>query len=123
MSAYSWTRAGILPGLPLDLQLCPADRHDLVARAVQIARTSDDDYLRHPVEIQLTSGPPMPQSVHGRPIPMRGGFADGAIGPDQCETAARWMHTVGSPPADARSAQSCAVEPVDQAGLAGVLLT
>jgi hypothetical protein len=46
-------RRCILPGLPLYPQAYPADMHDLVARAVQIARTSSDEYLRHRVEIQV----------------------------------------------------------------------
>jgi hypothetical protein len=50
-------RRCILPGLPLNPQLYPPDLHDLVTRAVQIARTSSDDYLRHRVEIQVASRP------------------------------------------------------------------
>lgn len=49
-------RRCILPGLPLDPRLYPAEMHDLVTQAVRIARTSDDDYLRHRVEIQVSSG-------------------------------------------------------------------
>lgn len=46
-------RRCILPGLPLYPRAYPADMHDLVARAVRIARTSSDEYLRHRVEIQV----------------------------------------------------------------------
>lgn len=46
-------RRCILPGLTLNPQRYPTEMHDLVAQAVQIARTSDDDYLRHRVEIQV----------------------------------------------------------------------
>ncbi|WP_410575440.1 hypothetical protein [Amycolatopsis sp. cmx-4-61] len=46
-------RRCILPGLPLDPRLYPDTMHDLVTQAVQIARTSPDDYLRHRVEIQV----------------------------------------------------------------------
>jgi hypothetical protein len=45
-------RRCILPGLTLDPQMYPSQVRDQVARAVQIARTSNDDYLRHRVEIQ-----------------------------------------------------------------------
>jgi hypothetical protein len=48
-------RRCILPGLPLDPALYPAEMHDLVAQAVRIARTSSDEYLRHRVEIQVDS--------------------------------------------------------------------
>jgi hypothetical protein len=48
-------RRCILPGIPLYPRAYPADMHDLVARAVQIARTSSDEYLRHRVEIQVGS--------------------------------------------------------------------
>ncbi len=48
-------RRCILPGLPLDPQMYPPDMRDLVTRAVQIARTSSDEYLRHRVEIQARS--------------------------------------------------------------------
>ncbi len=43
----------ILPGLTLDPQMYPSQMRDQVAQAVQIARTSNDDYLRHRVEIQV----------------------------------------------------------------------
>lgn len=46
-------RRCILPGLTLDPQMYPSHIRDDVARAVQIARTSNDDYLRHRVEIQV----------------------------------------------------------------------
>ena len=54
-------RRCILPGLPLDPQLYPEDMRDLVARAVEIARTSDDEYLKHRVEIQVAVHPPVPR--------------------------------------------------------------
>ncbi|MGN9812840.1 hypothetical protein ACTMSW_26245 [Micromonospora sp. BQ11] len=41
------------PGLTLDPQMYPSHMHDHVAQAVRIARTSNDDYLRHRVEIQV----------------------------------------------------------------------
>ncbi|SDF40353.1 hypothetical protein SAMN05216553_101464 [Lentzea fradiae] len=47
-------RRCILPRLPLHPGWYPAELHDLVAEAVRIARTSDDSYLRHRVEIQVT---------------------------------------------------------------------
>ncbi|MEU5941154.1 hypothetical protein ABZ807_18615 [Micromonospora sp. NPDC047548] len=46
-------RRCILPGLTLDPQMYPNQMRDQVAQAVQIARTSNDDYLRHRVEIQV----------------------------------------------------------------------
>jgi hypothetical protein len=46
-------RRCILPGLALDLESYPAEMHDLVAEAIRIARTSDDEYLRHRVELQV----------------------------------------------------------------------
>ncbi|MEU9050599.1 hypothetical protein AB0D37_09350 [Streptomyces sp. NPDC048384] len=46
-------RRCILPGLPLNPAHYPADLHDLVAKAVHIARTHSDEYLRHRVEHQL----------------------------------------------------------------------
>jgi hypothetical protein len=48
-------RRCILPGLPLDPQMYPSDMREPVTRAVQIARTSNDEYLRHRVEIQARS--------------------------------------------------------------------
>jgi hypothetical protein len=47
-------RRCILPGLPLDPQSYPADMQELVTTAVRIARTSNDEYLRHRVEIQVS---------------------------------------------------------------------
>jgi hypothetical protein len=49
-------RRCILPDLPLDLESYPAELHDLVVEAIRIARTSDDGYLRHRVEIQIRAG-------------------------------------------------------------------
>ncbi|MCI4066335.1 hypothetical protein MRQ36_28795 [Micromonospora sp. R77] len=46
-------RRCILPGLTLDPHMYPHHMRDHVAQAVQIARTSNDDYLRHRVEIQV----------------------------------------------------------------------
>lgn len=34
----------------------PSEMRDQVAKAVQIARTSSDEYLRHRVEIQVAPG-------------------------------------------------------------------
>jgi hypothetical protein len=45
-------RRYLLPGLRLQHRSFPPDMHELVDQAVHIARTSDDDYLRHRVEIQ-----------------------------------------------------------------------
>jgi hypothetical protein len=50
-------RRCLLPGLPLDQRLFPAELHDLVVQAVRIARTSSDDYLRQRVELQVPAGP------------------------------------------------------------------
>jgi hypothetical protein len=47
-------RRCLLPGLPLRPEAYPADMRDLVTRAIEIARTSDDEYLRHRVEVQLS---------------------------------------------------------------------
>ncbi len=46
-------RRCILPGLPLSTERYPADLHALVAKAIRIARTHPDEYLRHRVEIQI----------------------------------------------------------------------
>jgi hypothetical protein len=45
-------RRCLLPGLWLHPEAYPEDIRDLVTRAIQIARSSDDEYLRHRVEIQ-----------------------------------------------------------------------
>lgn len=45
-------RRCLLPGLRLHPDAYPVGMRDLVARAIEIARTSDDEYLRHRVEIQ-----------------------------------------------------------------------
>jgi hypothetical protein len=50
-------RRCILPGLTLDPRMYPSGMRDQVAQAVHIARTSNDDYLRHRVEIQIAPGP------------------------------------------------------------------
>jgi hypothetical protein len=46
-------RRCILPGLSLDPQIYPSEMRDQVVQAVRIARTSNDDYLRHRMEIQV----------------------------------------------------------------------
>lgn len=46
-------RRCILPSLPLWPDAFPAELHDTVAEAIRIARASDDDYLRHRVELQV----------------------------------------------------------------------
>jgi hypothetical protein len=46
-------RRCILAGLTLDPQMYPGRMRGQVAQAVQIARASTDDYLRHRVEIQI----------------------------------------------------------------------
>jgi hypothetical protein len=46
-------RRCILPGLTLDPAMYPTEMHDQVAKAVNIARTSGDAYLRHRVEDQI----------------------------------------------------------------------
>ncbi|WP_432990912.1 hypothetical protein [Dactylosporangium sp. CA-233914] len=50
-------RRCILPGLNLTPEAYPADLRPLAARAVEIARSSHDDYLRHRVEIQTRLTP------------------------------------------------------------------
>jgi hypothetical protein len=46
-------RRCLLPGLRLRPDAYPADMRALVPRAIEIARSSDDEYLRHRVEIQI----------------------------------------------------------------------
>lgn len=46
-------RRCILPGLPLRKSAYSPEMHDLVERAVAIARSHPDDYLRHRVEHQV----------------------------------------------------------------------
>ncbi|MFV2104423.1 hypothetical protein [Micromonospora sp. LOL_024] len=46
-------RRCLLPGLLLRADAYPADMHTLVTHAIEIARTSEDEYLRHRVEIQI----------------------------------------------------------------------
>ncbi|MFC4517922.1 hypothetical protein [Streptomyces ehimensis] len=46
-------RRCILPGLSLRPERHPAELHDLVAEAVNVARTHPDEYLRHRVEHQV----------------------------------------------------------------------
>jgi hypothetical protein len=43
----------------------PEEMHGLVAKAIAIARTSTDGYLRHRVEIQLGKGGPLMPLPHG----------------------------------------------------------
>ncbi|WP_433717751.1 hypothetical protein ACQP2Y_26595 [Actinoplanes sp. CA-051413] len=50
-------RRCILPNLSLRRASHPAELQDLVTRALEIARTSDDEYLRHRVEIQADPQP------------------------------------------------------------------
>jgi hypothetical protein len=50
-------RRCILPGLSLRRASYPPELQDLVTRALEIARTSDDEYLRHRVEIQADPRP------------------------------------------------------------------
>jgi hypothetical protein len=45
-------RRCVLPNLSLRRASHPGELQDLVTRALEIARTSDDEYLRHRVEIQ-----------------------------------------------------------------------
>lgn len=47
-------RRCLLPSLWLSPDAYPADMQNLVTRAIEIARTSDDEYLRHRVEIQIS---------------------------------------------------------------------
>ena len=51
-------RRSILAGLCLDAAKYPAEMRSFVSRAIAIARESDDEYLRHRVEIQLGRGGP-----------------------------------------------------------------
>ncbi|MER7757559.1 hypothetical protein [Kitasatospora sp. NPDC097643] len=46
-------RRCILPGLPLVPRAYPAELHGLVERAVEIARSHPDEYIRHRAEIQV----------------------------------------------------------------------
>lgn len=46
-------RRCLLPGLSFRPESYPAELQDLVPRALEIARSSDDDYLRHRIEIQV----------------------------------------------------------------------
>ncbi|WP_431946575.1 hypothetical protein [Micromonospora marina] len=46
-------RRCILPGLDLSTQQYPEDLHETVAEAIRIARTHQDEYLRHRVEHQI----------------------------------------------------------------------
>ena len=48
-------RRSILPGLPLSAAHYPGGLHDLVARAISIARCHPDEYIRHRVEIQVNA--------------------------------------------------------------------
>ena len=51
-------RRAILGKLSLEAAHYPSDMHPLITRAIEIARTSGDDYLKHRIEIQLGSGGP-----------------------------------------------------------------
>ena len=46
-------RRSIIPALNLDPAAYPESHRPLVARAIEIARGSDDEYIRHRVEVQL----------------------------------------------------------------------
>jgi hypothetical protein len=48
-------RRSILPGLPLSAAHYPGELHGLVARAISIARSHPDEYIRHRVEIQANT--------------------------------------------------------------------
>jgi hypothetical protein len=48
-------RRSILPGLPLSAAHYPDELHGLVARAISIARSHPDEYIRHRVEIQVNA--------------------------------------------------------------------
>ena len=48
-------RRSILPGLPLSAAHYPGELHGLAARAISIARSHPDEYIRHRVEIQVNT--------------------------------------------------------------------
>lgn len=59
-------RGAIIGKLSLATDDYPDEMHGLVSKAIAIARTSPDEYLRHRVEIQLGKGGPV------MPLPHRG---------------------------------------------------
>jgi hypothetical protein len=59
-------RRSIIPALKLDPQAYPHSYRPLVARAIAIARSHKDDYIRHRVEVQLGDIRPL------APLPHRG---------------------------------------------------
>ena len=63
-------RRAIIGKLSLATDDYPEEMHGLVAKAIAIARTSADGYLRHRVEIQLGKGGPF------MPLPHRGSQPD-----------------------------------------------
>jgi hypothetical protein len=58
-------RRAIIGKLSLATEDYPDEMHGLVAKAIAIARTSADEYLRHRVEIQLGKGGPLMPLPHG----------------------------------------------------------
>lgn len=46
-------RRSIIPSLKLDTSAYPESHRPLVERAIEIARSSEDEYIRHRVEVQL----------------------------------------------------------------------
>ena len=59
-------RRSIIPGLNLDPVAYTDGHRRLVAEAIAIARTHEDEYIRHRVEIQLGGAGPF------APLPHRG---------------------------------------------------
>jgi hypothetical protein len=61
-------RRSIIPSLNLDPAAYPATHRPLVAQAIEIARGSEDEYIRHRVEVQLgnvTALAPLPHREAG----------------------------------------------------------
>lgn len=62
-------RRSVIPSLNLDPAAYPESHRPLVARAIEIARASEDGYIRHRVEVQLgtvTLLAPLPHRAKGR---------------------------------------------------------
>jgi hypothetical protein len=57
-------RRSIIPTLNLDPEAYPHALHPLIPQAIAIARCSDDEYIRHRVEIQLGEFGPLMALPH-----------------------------------------------------------
>jgi hypothetical protein len=74
-------RRSIIPSLKLNAADYPEDLRPLVARAIEIARGSDDEYIRHRVEVQLGNVKllaPLPHRKKGEGPAEPGAAADGS---------------------------------------------